>query len=690
MEWIRTAQSRGVSVGTVIQHLEAIEHRELVLPEFQREYVWNLEQAKQLMVSLFRGYPTGSLLFWETANPPEIKNNALPKNHVGRIRVLLDGQQRLTTLYLLIKGQIPPYYSLQDITHDPRGIDGQRGLHFHLLRGEFEYPAKESNDPLWVRVIDFFGGKQPNIFALAQEYSRGVDPMQFAQQLNANVMALESIKQREYPVQTVPTNAGIEDAIDVFDRVNSLGTSLTKAELALTHMSGKWPEVRRIFKQKLDALKKQSFNFDLDFLVRCITGIATGGALYERAHKVDRPDLEAAWKTLDSVLDTLLGILRGRAYVHSTDDLSTNNVLVPLIVYLAHHGGKFENDRQMRRFLYWMYQALLWARYSGRTDETLERDINHVLRDDDPVTGLLNEIVDSRGRLDLRPADLEGRGIDHPAFRIMHIAAKAQGAVDWFTGVPLAGNSSIGNGETYHIFPRDVLYAAGKYTSDNHMHRKVVNEIANRVVLEKWIASTQPPAKILPQVVERNPDALAQQFVPTDPELWQVDSFEQFLALRREMIANGINSYLGSLIDERIPEKVFPQITKLKDAKIAAEARDAVAKLTLEEATIGLFKLGRLFEGVLKEFVLAVEKAGRYPVSAGNYGNLNSMINWVAAQGIISDAAALHVLRHVRNEQAHPSLEEKRMTLNSAASIAGIYLDYILFFAEQRDKLASA
>lgn len=51
-----------------------IRNQDLVLPEFQREYVWNREQAKQLLVSLFRGYPTGSLLFWKTTNPPELKN----------------------------------------------------------------------------------------------------------------------------------------------------------------------------------------------------------------------------------------------------------------------------------------------------------------------------------------------------------------------------------------------------------------------------------------------------------------------------------------------------------------------------------------------------------------------------------------------------------------------------------------
>lgn len=665
-------------MATVIQHLEAIEHRELVLPEFQREYVWNLEQAKQLMVSLYRDYPTGSLLFWDTANPPEIKNNAIPKNHIGRLRVLLDGQQRLTTLYLLIKGEIPPYYSAEDIKHDPRG------LHFHLLRGEFEYPTKERSDPLWIRVVDFFGGKKPSIFKLAQEHSRGADPMEFAERLNTNVMTLEGIKNRDYPFQTVPSSAEIEDAIDVFDRVNSLGTSLTKAELALTHMSGKWPEIRRVFKKKLDTLAGQSFKFNLDFLVRCMTGIVTDGALYERAHKVDRSALEVGWKTLDKVIDTLIGILRGRAYIHGTDDLSTTNVLVPLVVYMARHNGRFKSDKQTRRFLYWMYQALLWARYSGRTDETLERDINHALRDEDPVDALLNEIIDMRGRLDLRPADIEGRGVEHPAFRIMHIVAKSQGAVDWFSGEPLAGNSSLVNGETYHIFPRDLLYASGKFSADNQMHRKWVNEIANRIVLAKWAAATQYPDKILPDVVERYPAALSQQFVPTDPQLWSIDAYDNFVALRREMIANAVNNYLGSLLDERIPVKVFPQIAKLNDPNKVAQAREAVALLTLEHTHDGLFKLGRLFENVLKEYVSAAD-----PNTSTM--NLNNMINWVAARGIVSDAAVLHVLRQVRNEQAHPSSgDEKRTTLNTAASIAGIYLDYIVFFSQQREKLIAS
>ena len=62
---------------SIAKLLDAIQDKEIVVPEFQREYVWNLEQAKDLLSSLFKRYPTGSILVWETIDPPEIKNDAV-------------------------------------------------------------------------------------------------------------------------------------------------------------------------------------------------------------------------------------------------------------------------------------------------------------------------------------------------------------------------------------------------------------------------------------------------------------------------------------------------------------------------------------------------------------------------------------------------------------------------------------
>src|SRR6266511_4079375 len=143
--------------------MDSIRDLDMVLPEFQREYVWEREQAKQLMVSFFRDYPTGSLLFWKTANPPDIKNAAIPKDKIGTTLVILDGQQRLTTLYLLTRGAIPPYYMADDIKNDPRN------LYFDLESGDFQYyqPTRMQKNPTWVAVAECFTSP-PKIFDIAK------------------------------------------------------------------------------------------------------------------------------------------------------------------------------------------------------------------------------------------------------------------------------------------------------------------------------------------------------------------------------------------------------------------------------------------------------------------------------------------------------------------------------------------
>ena len=126
--------------------LSGVKKLDFVLPEFQREYVWEKEQVKQLFNSLFKGYPTGSLLFWKTDEPPEIKNNAIDRDKIGTTNVILDGQQRLTSLYLLVYGNIPPYYIQNDIKNDPRN------LYFDMTTGEFRYYQSKLMDtnPTWV------------------------------------------------------------------------------------------------------------------------------------------------------------------------------------------------------------------------------------------------------------------------------------------------------------------------------------------------------------------------------------------------------------------------------------------------------------------------------------------------------------------------------------------------------------
>jgi hypothetical protein len=535
----------------ISQLMSKIRSIDLVLPEFQREYVWNYDQAKELLISLYRGFPTGSLLFWETTTPPAIKNATIDPDKIGSSLVILDGQQRLTTLYLFTQNKIPPYYTENDIKYDPRD------LYFNLENGDFRYyqVTRMKNNPAWVAVTDCFSDQDLNLFKIAQEQADDdAEAFQIANQYNKHLNQLQNIVSRAYPIQTVPSSATIDDAIDVFDLVNSQGTPLTKAELALAHITGKWPEAREVMKTKIKELSNKHYHFDLTFMTRALTGVVHERALFETIHETKAEPIKKGWKLLNTILDYLINVLAGHANIHSTEDLNTTNVLVPVIVHLARHDVSFENDQNMRQFIHWMYAANTWRRYTSQTDQRLDHDLSIIKRNDSPWSSLIEAIIDQRGRIRVKPSDLEGRTARHPLYRMTYVLAKSQGAIDWFNGMPLnvPPDDSSYKIHSHHIFPSSLLYSEeGGYNSENHLDKKLVNEIANRAFLtgkSNISLGNKKPSVYLAEVAQKYPGALEKQFVPTNPELWKLDRYEDFLEARRILIAEAINERMDELI----------------------------------------------------------------------------------------------------------------------------------------------
>lgn len=253
------------------------------------------------------------------------------------------------------------------------------------------------------------------------------------------------------------------------------------------------------------------------------------------------------------MLDYLTTILPQRAYIHSTDDLNTTNALIPLIGYLEIQGGKIHGDASVKNAVHWLYAALMWARNTAQTDQRLETDVTLIAREAEPWDRLREQIIDQRGRLDLQPGDFASRGTPHPLYRATFVLAKAHEAIDWFNGLPLAQTHGRSYGiQSHHIFPQALLYRGG-FNVDDHTHRQLVNEIANRAFLtaesNSGISDTQP-AEYLPEVEKRYPGALASQFVPMTPELWKVERYRDFLEARRALIAKKLNEFMHSLVLE--------------------------------------------------------------------------------------------------------------------------------------------
>jgi len=530
--------------------IDQIESNAIVLPEFQREFVWKKDQSKELMNSLYQGYPIGSLLVWETENPPEIKNDAVDHDVHKLFRVLLDGQQRLTVLYLLIKDAIPPYYSDEELRTDPRS------LYFNVRTGEFHYENKPvRDDQEWVQLTDIFVNELSGIDVaetLSEEHIEGTEETRFelANLYDKQLKKIHKIPNKQLSVESLPKSADIHEAIDLFDRINSQGTHLSDAELALAHMGAQWPYVRRRMKKKQSELRERGFDFSLNFYVKSMIAVVTESMTYERIYDVPEQKLKSSWDRLarqNGVFDYLFDVLEHEGHMPDSSYITTRDTLIPFLTFIYKQDCQITDDEK-KAFLRWFYSALMWRRYGGSADTTIESDLS-LLKTENPTERLLDEIRSDRGRLEVEASDLERSTKRSKHFyNMVRVVTRANEPIDWSTGQPIQGTYDL---ESHHIFPKTLLYKT--YDGMNSDDRKLVNEIANRVFItpgsNKKISDT-PPSEYLPEIRERNPSALSRQFIPENEDLWQLKHYEEFLKRRRELLAEAINEYIDELVDD--------------------------------------------------------------------------------------------------------------------------------------------
>lgn len=518
----------------IISILDGIQNLDIVMPEFQREYVWNEELAKQLIISMYNGYPTGSLLFWETNKPPEIKNNAIALKEIGLTKVILDGQQRLTTIYLFLTGKIPPYYTEKDIEHDPRH------LYFNVISESFEYYQKNKmdNNPQWIKIIDFY---EKDFIAADITENLNIDSVEkkaINRQIELNLRKLRSIKDVDYPVQTVPTSSTIHNAIAIFDRINSQGTKLKEAELALAHISGVWAKARPSIRKKIDDYSRQNFDFSFDFFSRCIVISLTNSALFSDNSKLDyskftKEDYETAFNKVIEAVDELVKILKNDAFISGTDDLTTLSVLYSLVSYLLNNENKM-NQYVKNGYIYWLFEAMLWGRYSGQVDQKIDKDVNISISKKDPIIDLISEVEDIRDRLIIRASDIEGNS-SPSNYKILFSTIKSLNGKDLISGKEIKNPFDIK--KTIKIFEKETIKKLFSNAEEKEI-KKRYNEISNRIFV---FDSKEGQYSSL---VNLNKDFFKGQFVPTDEALF--NNPEDFFKKRIEFIVNGINEFLNS------------------------------------------------------------------------------------------------------------------------------------------------
>src|SRR6266700_106513 len=249
--------------------LDQIDLGSMALPEFQRGYVWNRDQVRDLMQSLYRRYPVGSLLVWITRTESmSIRGDGPVAPSV--VELILDGQQRITTLYGIIRGRSPKFFDGNPQTFT--------GLFFHLDDEIFEFygPLKMRDNPLWINVTELMQiGAGEAIQRLLANQELQPKLTTYINRLNA----IDGIKNIELHVEKVTgEDKSVDVVVDIFNRVNSGGTKLSQGDLALAKMCAHWPGARAAMRSHLGSWQKEGFAFSLDWLLRNTTAVATGRA----------------------------------------------------------------------------------------------------------------------------------------------------------------------------------------------------------------------------------------------------------------------------------------------------------------------------------------------------------------------------------------------------------------------------
>lgn len=575
--------------------LDKIDEKQLFVPAFQREYVWKRDDAKELIDSLIREYPTGTMLTWETNAPPELKGPHKYDAKQGAVRILLDGQQRLTTLYMLIRGEIPPYYTAPEILNDTRG------LYVNIGTLELEYFKKQKmeNDPLWQNITSIFKDEiwDQDIFEGLK--NRGIELTQdSAKLISGNIKRIENILKWDFPEQTIPIKASVREAINIFYKVNASGVSLTEAELALAQISGYWPEARDIFKRKLVELEAKGFVFKLDFIVYALLAcLHHSGSNMKLLHDDGNSEsIRLAWKQLEgSTLDYVVNIMQSHAFVDHTDEINSVYALIPIIAACyqkAVSGAGHLSEQEIRKIVKWFYYSQIRTRYISQLPQKLDRDLRMVRDSEQPFDELLRVIQDERA-LEILPDEFEGRTTSHPLYTMMLWYFKSREAYCFTTGVklrqPMGKRYSL---ERDHIFPFSKLKAAG-YGPENRMKYALAQELTNRAILTQIANRTKSATTAkdyLTEVAAKNPDALAKQTIPSDPRLWEVENYEEFLKARRLMLANELNAFLGSITETELPKAPIT----LAEMIAEGESEELEFKQTLRWDT----KEGRINKGL--------------------------------------------------------------------------------------------
>jgi hypothetical protein len=546
------------------------------LPDIQRPFVWTDSKVRDLFDSMYKGYPVGYLLFWANALDDTARTIGTAGKQKHPSLLIVDGQQRLTSLYAVVKGVevVRENFDREKIVIAFSPIEEKFVVADAAVKKSAEYVHNISD--LWsddTNLFDFieqFIAKLKAVREITPEEDRAI------KQSLGKLSNLQS-----YPFSALELSPEIseEQVADVFVRINSEGKKLNNADFILTIMSVFWEQGRRELEDFCESARHPSsgeatsYNYFImprpDQLLRVGVGLAFHRARLHYVYSILRgKDLEtgeysgerreAQFKLLGESQKEALNLtnwheffkcVQSAGYVNSDMVTSTNTLLYAYVFFLV---GKlqFNVDHFVLRKVIskWFMMTSLKGRYSSSPETTMEIDLAKLrgAKDAAGFVATLEEVIGSELTTDFWKiqlvTDLATSSSRSPSLYGYYAALNILSAPGLFSNLPVSDllragiRSNKSPLERHHLFPKAYLHRIG--VTD----LRDTNQIANFALVE-WSdnidISDQKPSAYLPFYKERfTSDELAAMYkFHALPEEWQDMEYADFLAARRVKIA---------------------------------------------------------------------------------------------------------------------------------------------------------
>lgn len=572
---------------SLLKLIEDIDNGEIGLPDIQRPFVWNNAKVRDLFDSMYSGFPVGYLLFWGNANTQGAKQIGVDGKQTSVPRLLIvDGQQRLTSLYAVLRGVPVINSDFEEATI--RIAFRPRDASFAVADATIE------KDPEYIPNISaLWSGEKPRNrfvkdFLTRLRGSRDVSEDD-ADHLYESIDRLYDLHSYPFTALELSSTVDEEQVANVFVRINSKGVTLNQADFILTLMSVWWDEGRAELEKFSRESRKPStssaspFNHfiepDPDQMLRVAVGLGfkrgqlrhvysllRGRDLDTGVHTDENREAQfeklrdAQAYTLDLVnwhefLNTLV-----RAGFRSSGMISSNLALLYAYAFFLIGKRDFKVERGRLRTLVarWFFATAMTGRYSSSPESTVEGDFALLrgLNTDDEFVATLEKVIDDTLTEDFwnigLPNDLVSSAGRSPALYAYYAALNLLDARvlfsklkvnDLFDPAIKGKRSAL---ERHHLFPKAYLKKMGLEST------KETNQIANFALLE-WpdnaAISDAPPSEYFPPLVAEltEPERENANFWHALPPAWYEMSYNDFLQDRRKRIAKVVRAGFESL-----------------------------------------------------------------------------------------------------------------------------------------------